>query len=247
MLAATIGDPSELTRLRVAENLERIGHLAVEPLVGVLAAADLEAERPHGPVLAVTVLGNLRAAEAREALRRALRHARQTDLRAQAALALGKIGDPDDVPALLEAAREGAWPVQAQAANALGMIGEVATVPRLREMMSNEEWWVRKNASKALANMGPAGEQALVDVLRDADPYARDRAAATLESRGTVRRWTRQLSAEGERGDLARAAISALVEAGITRHLLDLAETLPESDESRMLRGMLAEKQVIEA
>jgi HEAT repeat protein len=211
----------------VAENLERIGHLAVEPLVGVLAAVDLEAERPHGPVLAVTVLGNLRAAEAREALRRALRHARQTDLRAQAALALGKIGDPDDVPALLEAAREGAWPVQAQAAN--------------------KEWWVRKNASKALANMGPAGEQALVDVLRDADPYARDRAAATLESRGTVRRWTRQLSAEGERGDLAQAAISALVEAGITRHLLDLAETLPESDESRMLRGMLAEKQVIEA
>lgn len=75
--------------------------------------------------MAVRVLGYLRAAEAREALRRAARHGQEDDLRAQATLALGKIGDPEDVPTLLESTRDESWPVRAQAANALGMIGAV--------------------------------------------------------------------------------------------------------------------------
>jgi len=242
ILAGTLGDPSELTRLRVAENLDRIGHPAVGPLVDSLATPDLETGQPHGAVLAIRVLGNLRASEAREVLREVALNAGGLDLRAQAILALGRVGDPDDVPTLLEAAEDGSWPVRAQAANALGMIGEVSTIPRLRELMSDGEWWVRMNSSKALVNMGPAGEEALIEVLRGGDPYARDRAAATLENRGIVRRWTRQLSAEGRWGNRARTAVSALVEAGTTRHLHDLAETLPE-DERHILCGMLAKEQ----
>ena len=158
-LARTLDAPSEITRLRVAENLERLGHPSVQPLKESLAdVISLGTRELNGPVMATQVLGNLRAAEARGVLKQAARHGAETDVRAQATLALGKIGDPDDVPTLLACSRDEAWPVRAQAANALGMIGEVSSVPRLKEMGSDDAWWVRRNACFALANMGPEGE-----------------------------------------------------------------------------------------
>ena len=58
-LARTLNDPSELTRLRMAENLERLGPLATDPLLETLEGGD-----PSARVLAARILGNLRAAEA---------------------------------------------------------------------------------------------------------------------------------------------------------------------------------------
>lgn len=240
LLAQTLDDSSELTRLRVAENLERVGHPAVGPLVDSLEdAASLDAEQLHGPIMAARVLGNLRAVEAREVLRRVARDGREDDLRAQATLALGKIGDPEDVPTLLQSARDESWPVRAQAANALGMIGEVSTVPALQELVGDEEWWVRLNAAKALSNMGPEGEKALLELLQGDDRYSRDRAAAILESRGVIRRMVRQLAASGRRGERARSIIDAMVSAGATKYLRDLAKTLPEGEERQVLLQML--------
>lgn len=240
LLARTLDDPSELTRLRVAENLERVGHPAVKPLMDLLENVEsLGVEQLQGPVMAARILGNLRAAEAREVLRRAARNGREDDLRAQATLTLGKIGDPEDVPTLLESARDESWPVQAQAANALGMIGEVSTVPTLKELASDEEWWVRLNAAKALANIGPEGEKTLLELLQGDDRYARDRAAATLEARGVTRRMVRQLAAPGRRGERARAVVGAVARSGVTKYLSALAETLPEGEERRILRQML--------
>jgi HEAT repeat protein len=240
LLTQTLGDPSEVTRLRVAENLEKLGHSAVGPLVDSLAdVTSLSKDRLHGPIMATRVLGYLRAAEAREALRRAARGGREDDLRAQATLALGKIGDPEDVPTLLESARDESWPVRAQAANALGMIGEVSTVPVLKEMVADEEWWVRLNGAKALANIGPEGEKALLEILQGNDRYARDRAAATLEAQGVTRRMVRGLAASGRRGERARTIIAAVISSGVTKYLRNLAETLPEGEERHTLRRML--------
>jgi HEAT repeat protein len=240
LLARTLDDPSELTRLRVAENLERVGHPAVKPLMDLLENAEsLGVEQLHGPVMAARVLGNLRAAEAREVLRGAARNDREDDLRAQATLTLGKIGDPEDVPTLLESARDESWPVQAQAANALGMIGEVSTVPTLKKLATDEEWWVRLNAAKALANIGPEGEKALLELLQEDDRYARERAAATLEARGVTRRMVRQLAAPGRRGERARIVVGAVAGSGVTKYLRGLAETLPDGEERRILRQML--------
>ena len=240
LLAQNLDDPSELTRLRVAENLERVGHPAVKPLVDLLEDVEsLGVEQLHGPVMAARVLGNLRAAEGREVLRRVARNGREDDLRAQATLTLGKIGDPEDVPTLLESAQDESWPVQAQAANALGMIGEISTVPTLKELASDEEWWVRLNAAKALANMGPEGEKALLELLQGEDSYARDRAAATLEARGVTRRMVRQLAAPGRRGERARAVVGTVARSGATKYLSALADTLPEGEERRILRQML--------
>ncbi len=240
LLTQTLHDPSELTRLRVAENLERVGRPAVRALVDSLEdVASLDTDQLHGPIMAARVLGHLRAAEAREALRRAASDGREDDLRAQATLALGKIGDPEDVPTLLESARDESWPVRAQAANALGMIGEVSTVPVLKQMVADEEWWVRLNGAKALANMGPEGEKALLELLQGDDRYARDRAAATLEDQGITRRMVRGLAASGRRGERARTVIAAVIRSGITKYLRNLAETLPEGEERHILRRML--------
>ena len=49
------------------------------------------------------------------------------DIRAQATLALGKIGDPEDIP-------DEFWPVRAQVASSLGMIGELSTIPTLQRL-----------------------------------------------------------------------------------------------------------------
>lgn len=236
-LAKTLDSPSALTRLRIAENLERIGHPAVGPLIEALERArGAEAERLAGPVQAAQVLGQLRAPEARGALGRAVLEGESVDLKAKAALALGKIGDPEDVPKLLAAAEDEAWPVRAQAASALGMIGEVSSVPRLQELTVDREWWVRLNASRALANMGPAGERALARILENADRYARDRAAATLEERGITRRAVEELADPGEKGASARAMIRGMVKAGAVKYLERLARTLPDEEARRALR-----------
>jgi HEAT repeat protein len=234
-LAETLNDPSELTRLRMAENLERIGTLAVDPLIETLEGD----AAGQASVLAARILGYLRASEARQALKRAMLGGELTDLRAQATLALGKIGNPEDVPALQEAAGDGEWPVRAQAANALEMIGDVSTIPALQELTLDREWWVRLNASRALANIGPEGERALARVLEGADRYARDRAVATLEERGVTRRVAGELAQPGERGEGARAMIGAMIRAGSTKYLTRLSNTMSEGPERRMLSEML--------
>ena len=235
-LAGTLSDTSELTRLRMAENLERIGPLAVGPLVEVL-----EGDDPRARVFAARILGNLRAAEAGASLREAMLGGETTDVRAQAALAVGKIGNPEDVQTLREAAGDEDWPVRAQAANALGMIGELAAIPTLQSLATDTEWWVRLNASRALANMGPSGERALAEILEGEDRFARDRVAATLEERGIVRRVVEELGLPGERGKGARAMIRAMVRAGAVRYLERLAKTLPDEGARKILVQTMAE------
>lgn len=241
-LAKTLDSPSELTRLRMAENLERVGHPAVEPLVDVLERARGSGEdRLPGPVQAAQILGQLRAPEARGALGYTALASESVDLKAKAVLALGKIGDPEDVPRLLAAAEDEAWPVRAQSASALGLIGEVSAIPKLQELTVDREWWVRLNASRALANMGPAGERALARLLEDGDRYARDRAAATLEERGITRRAVEELTEPGERGASARAMIQGMVRAGAVKYLERLARTLPDEAARSALKETMRE------
>jgi HEAT repeat protein len=224
------------TRLRVAKNLSRIGSPAVEPLVGLLTP-----RKRRAPALAAQILGNLRATEARPALRRAISYGENVDLKAQAALALGKIGNPEDVPTLLELCEDEEWPVRAQAANALGMIGETSTIPTLRRLATDQEWWVRLNATRVLANMGSSGERALVEILEDPDGFGRHRAAATLEAQGVTRRMVRELSAPDKKGERARRTIRAIIHAGATKHLRRLVQTMPDEENHRILQTMLAE------
>lgn len=231
-LVRNLGNPSELTRIRIAENLDLVGSPATPHLVRLLdEATDPEREvHPYGPVLAARVLGGMREYAARPALRRAVLRGRSLDVRAQAARALGHIGDPSDVPLLLDCARDEGWPLRTQAANSLGRIGDLQALPVLRDLVSDREWWVRVAAGKALANMGRAGEKVLVELLDSEDRFARQRAAAALEHRGITRRFVREAPRDDERGWRARRAVEAVVRAGATRYLRDLAESLPRNE-----------------
>jgi HEAT repeat protein len=235
-LAKTLNDQSELTRLRMAENLDRIGPPAIEPLLDIIKYGESLAR-----VLAARILGNLRAAEARPALRQAMLGGLLTDLRVQATLALGKIGDPDDVYELLVATEDEVWPVRAQAANALGMIGDILTIPTLQRLMTDREWWVRLNASRALANMGPLGERALVEVLEGTDHFARHRVVVTLEAGGITRRLVGELNAPDTKGERARRTVHAIIRAGATKQLRRLARTMQEGEDRRILQEKLEE------
>ncbi len=226
----------------MAENLERVGSPSIKPLIEVLEEGnETGAQGAYGSVQAAQVLGQLRAREARTALGRSIRSESSVDLRAKSALALGKIGDPDDIPTLLEASEDEAWPVRAQAASALGMIGEVSSIPSLQKHTVDREWWVRLNASRSLANLGPAGERALADILENEDRYARERAAATLEERGITLRAVEELVIPGERGAGARAMIQGMVQAGAVRYLERLARTLPDENIRLTLRRTMTE------
>lgn len=237
-LAERLDSSSELTILRIAENLERIGPLAVEPLLELIESED--EEKRNGQVIAAQILGNLRVVEARATLRKAVTRYWNTDLRAQATLSLGKIGDPDDVTTILEAAKDDRWPVRAQAANALEIVGETSTITTLEKLTTDQEWWVRLNASRALVNMGDEGEKALARMLESSDRYARDRAAAAMENRGVTRRMVMEMSGSGERAQSSRRVIQTLIRNGTTRHLGYIARTLPKGEEHRELREMLA-------
>jgi HEAT repeat protein len=236
-LAGTLDDPSGLTRVRIAENLARVGSLAVEPLIEILTTR--KRRRSRAPIMAAQVLGNLRAAEARPALRWAICHGENVDLKAQAARALGKIGNTEDVPTLLELCEDEEWPVRAQAANSLGMIGESSTIPTLQRLTTDQEWWVRLNATRALANMGRGGELALLEVLEGPDRFARHRAAATLEARGITRRMVGELAAPDKKGERARRTIQAIIQSGVTKHLRYLTQTMPDGENRHTLETML--------
>ncbi|CAN5597436.1 hypothetical protein BH24ACT22_BH24ACT22_18650 [soil metagenome] len=238
-LSGYLNSKSELTSLRMAENLERIGPLAVEPLVELVEREEDDERRAQ--ILAARILGNLRVQEGRPALRRAIVRHWNTDLRAQATLALGRIGNPDDVPAIIEAAGDDSWPVRVQAANALGMIGEVSTVSTLEHLATDQEWWVRLNASRALINIGDEGEKALVRILENSDRFARDRAAATLQERGVIRKMAGEMSEDNDEGKYAAQVIRSMVRAGATKHLERLSRTLPKKKERQALGEVLAE------
>ncbi len=218
-LARALSDPSELTSLRVAENLHRLGMTAIPHLTRALSSGNRRAQ-----VLAARILGELRAHEARSALRHAASFGQDENVRAQAVAALGKVGDPEDVELIARCARDRDWPVRAQAANALGMIGDTSTIPLLRELMRDPQWWVRLNASRALANMGRKGEQALIDALWDPDSYASDRAAATLESEGILRRLIARSSHSQEAEEMLRRAVQGLSYTHNTGYLRRLLE-----------------------
>ncbi|HUG55155.1 MAG TPA: HEAT repeat domain-containing protein [Vicinamibacteria bacterium] len=107
------------------------------------------------------------------------------------ALALGRLGDPRAVPALLEAAREAAPDgprsdpeTQVYAVWALGALGDAQAVPALLELTRSEDPGVRKTAVHALGSFpGEATQAALAAALGDPVEDVRWNAAVALARR----------------------------------------------------------------
>jgi hypothetical protein len=86
-------------------------------------------------------------------------------VRVQAALVLGKLGDPSAVPALIKALADQNSTVRGIAASALGQLGDASAGDPLRDLVKREsEGFVRSQATKALAALssGGAGKRAKI-------------------------------------------------------------------------------------
>jgi hypothetical protein len=79
-------------------------------------------------------------------------------VRVQAALVLGKLGDPRAVPWLVKALADTNKTVRGIAAQALGQLGDAGAVEPLRELLKREsDPFARSQAEKAIASLAAAG------------------------------------------------------------------------------------------
>ncbi len=149
------------------------------------------------------------------------------DVRARAAAAIGRIGDRRGLAALRIALQDNEWPVRAMCAKALGQLRDTASIRGLCASLRDGEWWVRANAGEALYALGAPGVDALVAMLDDQDPFARDQALATLESTGYLDSCLAGTELSSGAGADALMAIRVL-ESLITRHPRSRVDALRE-------------------
>ena len=99
-------------------------------------------------------------------------------VRVQAALVLGKLGDPRAVQPLIKALADQNKTVRGIAASALGQLGDAAAVDPLRGLLRREtDPFVRGQAEKAMAALAARGGGAGASARRSTSTSARSRAA----------------------------------------------------------------------
>ena len=102
--------------------------------------------------------------------------------RADAAEALGEIGDKRAVEPLIDALRDADYTVQLHAAEALVKVGDKRAVEPLIVTLKVGDSSLRMLAAKALGEIGDAGAvEPLTAALKDDDVFVRNRAESALE------------------------------------------------------------------
>lgn len=89
-------------------------------------------------------------------------------------------------PIIAEFLRNPSWRIRASACRSLSYLRLPRSIPHLKKMAKDSDWIVRSNATRALSKLGPAGEKALFELLKDNDKYARDAARYVLEGHGSI-------------------------------------------------------------
>ena len=217
IVTALANPDDEAARGALAEALLDAGPPAVDEL---LAALHDDALGPRVRWLVVVVLGELRAIAAVEDLLACLGSG-DDELRARAAHALGKIGDPRAVPVLDAIAEAGEpWQVRTAASAALGGLGDPRAVDGLLQALAAGEWSVRDAAARSLTELGEPAVEAVAARAADLPPAS----VAHFWGRLDVAWRTDAIlerAAEGDElaGKLARAA----AEAGATARIEERA------------------------
>jgi HEAT repeat protein len=164
---------------QAVEELAALGKAAVSILIAALS--DQNAKVREGVARA---LGKIRDPHAVPALERALRNEQlapeneegdDTDARAEAALALGAIGDSsafEPLTTMLAEALETDWTLSWYIIDALGMLGDTRAVPLLINAVEHSDIDVQKSALHALVSFGQVAVAPLVDIVLDKDSRA---------------------------------------------------------------------------
>ena len=163
-----------LFRVIADERPEEIKALVAHPdtnLVARLAAIEALATTGDYSLVPTIVQLVLDAPDGAEELPRYLR-------------ALGTIGHPAAMPAIMNGLDRPAVGARATAAGAAGRIGLAGAGARLTELLDDPEWWVRFRAAEALVRIGGPAINRLRAVAADGSPRARDAAATTLAEHG---------------------------------------------------------------
>jgi len=146
--------------------------------LGSLLSPDAPAEVRS---IAVSVVSELRLTQHAPLLRARL--IPDSDEAAAAARGLGRIGDVQAVPALIDLAGDGSRDQEARAAAAaaLGSIGDASAVGSIEPLAQDEDWSLRAAATLALARLGDQGRGALRQAAMSASEQVRVQAEAALQ------------------------------------------------------------------
>lgn len=111
---------------------------------------------------------------------RTLQSAPDAPSRARAAAALGRVGDRQAVPALIQAMIEDqAAPVRGACAEVLGRLADPASRAALRAALQDSDAVVRDKAQRALGQLAPSGQLPVASAAPPAPPPAAASAALT--------------------------------------------------------------------
>jgi HEAT repeat protein len=151
----------------------------------VIAGSTQPGNDPQVRQYAALLLGQLKESDGIDPLIQALRDP-DKNVRAQAAIALGEIGDPS-VDSLILLLDDMDWKVRYRAAEALGMIRSIKAVPFLIIALDDPKDHVRYMAAKAIGETGSGkAEKALIVRLSDENEFVRRSAVTALGKTGGI-------------------------------------------------------------
>ncbi|MEV6601023.1 HEAT repeat domain-containing protein [Actinoplanes sp. NPDC051346] len=181
-IISSLDQPDPIPALLASHTLAQLG-LGAE--VTLSAALD----HPQARVRAVCLdaLGLLGATGSVDRVSRILREDTHLDVRVAAAVNLGKLGTRSALEPLTHALRESRpTALRAAAARALGDVGAPAAVPTLVNLLGDDAFQVAHEAAHALRRIGPAGLEALRDVVTAEQSRAEAGGAGAHAQRSTA-------------------------------------------------------------
>lgn len=165
---------------------------------------------------------------------------KESDVRSEAAMALGKIKDPRAVEPLIAALKDVNPDVRRIAAEALGEINDARAVEPLIAALRGELGDVQKRAAGSLAKIGAPAVKPLIATLKDKDPNVRKVVAHVLEEINDARA-VKPLIDALKQGDLevAAGAYTFFIRSGVPGSEAVLIETLEKYGTEEMAENFM--------
>ncbi len=231
-LVSTLKDRDRSVREAAIAALTSLGEPAVMALGACLADPELSVQEAASSVLASIADGRVR-----DPLIRALR-THDWIVRMHAVKALGRLQDPQSVPALIPLLQDKVKAVREEVSSALAAIGE-ASIPALLQALAHQEWLVRLHAVESLGKTRSqkAVEPLLSVIFNDGDSAVREDAVRALGDIGHPQAVEFLFTAMKEPG-LRTLAVEALGRIGDRRAVPVLMEVVTGTNPPEVTRAV---------